>query len=84
VGGGDGDAVSQLRSARNKGRRTVLRSYGATNHAEFFAVATEAFFEKPQQLRFRKPDLYAILSEFYGVDPAEGMRRIGDGTAASA
>jgi len=73
----------QLRSARSEGRRTVMRSYGATNHAEFFAVATEAFFEKPRQLRTRKPDLYDILSDFYGVDPAEGMSRIGDATVTS-
>jgi len=38
-------------------RRAVLRDYGATNEAEFFAVATEAFFEKPKQLRKKAPDL---------------------------
>lgn len=54
-----------------KGRKTVLDSYGATNRAEFFAVATEAFFEKPDQLRDNKPDLYEALVDFYGVDPAE-------------
>lgn len=32
-------------------RRTLLDRYGATNPAEFFAVATETFFEKPRQLR---------------------------------
>jgi hypothetical protein len=49
--------------------------YGATNHAEFFAVATEAFFEKPRELRDKKPDLYDLLSDFYGVDPARGLAR---------
>ena len=51
-------------------KRTLLRSYGATNEAEFFAVATESFFEKPRQMRERAADLYAELSRFYGCDPA--------------
>lgn len=51
-------------------QRKVLRSYGATNEAEFFAVATESFFEKPEQMRKRTPDLYDELKRFYGFDPA--------------
>jgi MtfA peptidase len=51
-------------------RRRVLREYGATNEAEFFAVATEAFFEKPRQLRAKKPALYDLLSDYYQSDPA--------------
>ena len=50
--------------------RTVLDPYGATNPAEFFAVATETFFEKPRQLRAKHPELYAELREFYSQDPA--------------
>jgi Mlc titration factor MtfA (ptsG expression regulator) len=53
--------------------------YGATNHAEFFAVATEAFFEKPRELRAKKPDLYSLLAGFYGVDPAAGMTSMQEG-----
>ncbi len=45
--------------------RKVLRQYGATNEAEFFAVATEAFFEKPQQMQRHTPDLYVELKQFY-------------------
>lgn len=48
----------------------VLRPYGATNEAEFFAVATEAFFEKSKTLRRKAPDLYEQLSRFYELDPA--------------
>ena len=55
----------RLQMADRKGRRTVLRKYGATNEAEFFAVATEAFFEKPRQLMRKQPELYAMLDEFY-------------------
>lgn len=49
---------------------SVLDDYGAENPAEFFAVATEAFFEKPRQMRERHPALYAELSRFYHLDPA--------------
>jgi len=55
--------------AKKKQHRKTLRSYGATNEAEFFAVATEAFFEKPQQMRERLPELYEQLERFYGFDP---------------
>lgn len=50
--------------------RGVLDPYGATNPAEFFAVTTEAFFEKPLALRAQHPDLYAQLAAFYRQDPA--------------
>ncbi len=50
--------------------RKVLRQYGAQSEAEFFAVATEAFFEKPRQMREQTPDLYAELQRFYRWDPA--------------
>jgi Mlc titration factor MtfA (ptsG expression regulator) len=48
----------------------VLRPYGAVSEAEFFAVATEVYFEKPHQLKKHLPDLYAELQAFYGGDPA--------------
>jgi Mlc titration factor MtfA (ptsG expression regulator) len=51
-------------------RPTVLDSYGASNPAEFFAVATECFLEKPVQLRTRHPALYEQLRLFYRQDPA--------------
>lgn len=60
----------RLKAESEHGRPKVLDGYGATNHAEFFAVATEAFFEKSRQMHARHPDLYAVLSEYYGQDPA--------------
>lgn len=51
-------------------RPTVLDEYGATSPAEFFAVATECFFEKSVLLRQKHPELYEQLSLFYGRDPA--------------
>ncbi|NTU41719.1 MAG: zinc-dependent peptidase [Nitrospirales bacterium] len=62
-----------LRSAVKQNRETVLDGYGATNEAEFFAVATEAFFEKPGQLKEEEPELYGELKNFYNLDPAEWM-----------
>jgi hypothetical protein len=58
-----------IRQARHR-RKTVLDYYGATSEAEFFAVASEAFFERPAPLREESPELYAILQEFYRQDPA--------------
>ena len=49
---------------------TVMNSYGGTDPIEFFAVATECFFEKPKQLRNKHPELYAALKDFYKQDPA--------------
>ncbi len=52
-------------------KRTVLDHYGATNPAEFFAVATETFFEKAEQLREAHGEVYEQLKTYYGLDPAE-------------
>ena len=54
----------------DRGRATVLDHYGATNAPEFFAVATEAFFEKPLQLQRKHEALYGVLRDFYRQDPA--------------
>jgi Mlc titration factor MtfA (ptsG expression regulator) len=56
------------------GRRSVLDHYGAKNKAEFFAVATETFFEQPLQLQTEHPELYDELRQFYGQDPAGRLR----------
>lgn len=57
---------------RRAPHRSVLRAYGATNEAEFFAVATEAFFERPARLRARAPELYAVLAGYFRVEPVDG------------
>src|SRR5437764_5147072 len=51
------------------GQRDVLDPYGATNPAEFFAVATESFFEQPHALAERHPALFAEFQAYYRVDP---------------
>ncbi len=55
-------------------RPHVLDAYGASNPAEFFAVATETFFEKPASLRAVHPALYEQLAGFYRQDPAASGR----------
>ncbi len=59
---------------RGKGRRSLIDPYGATNPAEFFAVASETFYEESRQLKKKQPDLYDELKKFYGVDPASWER----------
>ena len=60
----------EFRRSIEKGDKTVMDSYGGCNQVEFFAVATECFFEKPRQLCKRHPELYAALKQFYRQDPA--------------
>lgn len=64
-------AYEDLKAALRSGCRTVLDDYGAESPAEFFAVATETFFERARELRKEEPDLYQELRRFYGMDPAE-------------
>lgn len=52
------------------GRDTVLDPYGTSNEAEFFAVATEAFFGRPQALASEHASLYDLLKHYYRQDPA--------------
>jgi len=49
---------------------TLLDAYGAVSPAEFFAVATEYFFELPIELGALHPELYQQLKLYYGQDPA--------------
>ena len=56
-----------------KGHATLLDRYGATNAGEFFAVATECFFEKARQMRDRHPELYDVLASYYRQDTAARM-----------
>src|SRR6266513_1071458 len=60
----------RLRQDAAHDRPSALDSYGASNRAEFFAVATETFFEKPDQLEREHPELYGQLQQFYRQDPA--------------
>lgn len=52
-----------------RGERTLLDAYGATSPAEFFAVATEHFFEQPEQLFEARPALFEELKTYFNIDP---------------
>jgi len=64
----------QLRARVQRGEDGVLRGYGATSPAEFFAVATEGFFGRPGELRREHPALYGELKWYYRQDPAGWTR----------
>jgi Mlc titration factor MtfA (ptsG expression regulator) len=55
---------------RHRHRHSLLDPYGATNEAEFFAVATECFFDRPLDLRQEHAELYALLRDYFRQDPA--------------
>jgi len=57
----------------------VLRPYAGVNPAEFFAVATEVFFNRPLELAEHEPELFDELRFFYGQDPAARWRRAAAG-----
>lgn len=61
----------RLRRDAERGKNSFLDAYGATNEAEFFAVATEQFFDKPHTMINQSPDLYRVLQEYYRQDPVE-------------
>jgi Mlc titration factor MtfA (ptsG expression regulator) len=61
----------RLRLAADDNLPSLLDKYGATNPAEFFAVATEFFFERPAELQKHHPELYNELKNFYHQNPAE-------------
>lgn len=64
-----GPAFSALCDRVENGKDGVLRAYGATNPAEFFAVATEAFLERPRILKVKYPRMYDVLGKYYNLDP---------------
>ena len=62
-------AFTQLKSHVAYSMPHVIHSYGATNEAEFFAVITETFIEKPAELRRYDPEIYRMLVNYYQFDP---------------
>ena len=62
---------ASLQAASDTGIPTLLDHYGATNPAEFFAVAVEAFFERPKAMKFRYPRMFEELQRFFQQDPTQ-------------
>jgi len=64
-------AAYDAHSARaERGERSLLRDYAIASPAEYFAVASEMFFERPRDLARELPDVYAQLRDFYRLDLA--------------
>ena len=57
-----------------KRKRSVLNHYCALNTAEFFAVATESFLEKPRQMKKKHPELLDELSKYCGINPFDWVQ----------
>lgn len=62
-------AFAEVRAREARGEPTLIGAYGASAPAEFFAVASERFFEQPEALQAVHPAMYAELARYYGVDP---------------
>ena len=62
-------AWEQLNQARRDGIELPIDPYGLENHAEFFAVLSEQFFETPAALREHLPAVYRQLEQFYRQHP---------------
>lgn len=60
---------AELQEASYHGRESLLDHYGASNPAEFFAVATEAFFDNPWRMARHHAELFELLHSYYHVDP---------------
>jgi Mlc titration factor MtfA (ptsG expression regulator) len=52
-----------------RGRKTILGEYAATNYHEFWAVSVEVFFENSVRLRHDLPDLYEAMAKLLRQDP---------------
>ena len=68
----------QLLTMAQRGIPTLIDKYGATNHAEFFAVATECFFSRPHQLAVEHMELFGVLVRLFGQDPRDWLRADAD------
>jgi hypothetical protein len=71
------EALERLRAQAEAGARSFLDPYAAEDRGEFFAVASETFFEEPAAFARELPALYRAFSEVYRLDPAAWIRNGG-------
>lgn len=69
--------LARLHSAVRHRRYSLLDEYGAESAAEFFAVATECFFDAPRETRREYAELYELLRQVFRQDPAARLDRRG-------
>ena len=65
------EEFEELQKDAVRGRHSLMDHYGATNPAEFFAVATETFFERPKEMAAYHQELYQQLKNYYKLDPGQ-------------
>jgi len=61
---------TNFRRLRRRGSDGLVRAYGASSPAEYFAVTSELFFTRPHDLHTALPRVYDRLAGFYRQDPA--------------
>jgi Mlc titration factor MtfA (ptsG expression regulator) len=71
-----GQAFDEFDRDIRQRRKTLLALYAAEDPAEFFAVATEAFFEMPLAFRAVYPEPYRLMRDLYRLDPASWATRL--------
>ncbi len=77
MGARAGGGVRGIAAGGERGEPSLFSYYGATNPAEFFAVASEVFFEQAELMAAAHPELYGELARFYQVESAELVERPG-------
>jgi hypothetical protein len=65
-----GAEFARLQEQVMRGEPTLINPYGATSPAEFFAVVSELFVERPRDMAIIHPELYRELAALYRIDPA--------------
>jgi Mlc titration factor MtfA (ptsG expression regulator) len=60
--------IMHKETERIKNGDSKMNVYGATSKVEFFAVATEYFFEHPQAMQKEKPELYDLMMRIFKQD----------------
>lgn len=68
------DEYSAFERRVARGKAKLIDEYGLLSPVEFFAVVTEVFFEKPQQLKKKLPNLYAQMERYFAMDPASWLK----------
>jgi MtfA peptidase len=66
--------TAEYQQLRATGRDVLLRDYGGQDPGEFFAVATEVFFDQPESMRVLKPELYGVFADYFQQDPVQRRR----------
>ncbi len=64
----------ELVGRAERGEPSLLDYYGAENRAEFFAVVSECFFERPSEMAREHDELFDWLAQFYRHDPRDWLR----------